>query len=319
MVQLSIAVEGLFGLSWPQWKRIALRVDELGFHGLYISDHFTLPEPPGYPSLEAMLALGWAADHTQRVQLGTRVSPISFREPVMLARQAAAIDDLSGGRMSLGVGAGWMEREHEMFGYDLGDIPTRFARFEEGLEVISRLVRGDGPVSFDGRYFRLREAELPQPRATGRPPIAIGGSGPRRSMPLVARFADSWNIESMPPDELAGRSAMLDEMIVAAGRRLEDVERVYNVPVVCWRTPEQLARRLELVRRFGAEWHDSSDEELVSWLRAWPSLVGSPEEVVEQIRRYEAVGISEVELKWTHPDDIEGLELLASEVLPHVA
>lgn len=106
MVKLSIAAEGLFGLTWPQWKRLVTTVEDLGFHGLYLSDHFLLPEPPDYPSLELITALTWLADHTERVRFGPRVSPISFRDPVMLARQAAAIDDLSGGRMSLGLGAG---------------------------------------------------------------------------------------------------------------------------------------------------------------------------------------------------------------------
>ena len=193
MVELSISVEGLFGLTWPDWKRLVHTVEDGGFTGLYLSDHFLMMAPPDQPSLELIVALTYLADHTDRVRFGPMVSPLSVRDPVMLARQAAALDDLSGGRMVLGVGTGWMEREHQMFGYELGDMPTRFARLEEGLEVMSRLLRSEAPVSFDGRYFRLREAVLPGPGRPGGPPIMIGGSGPRRTLPLVARFADVWN------------------------------------------------------------------------------------------------------------------------------
>src|SRR5665811_376716 len=247
MVKLSIAAEGLFGLTWPQWKQLVDTVEGLGFHGLYISDHFILPEPPDYPSLEMIVALTYLAAHTERVRFGPRVSPFTYRDPVMLARQAA-LDDLSGGRMSLGVGAGWMEREHDMFGYDLGDIPERFDRFEEGLEVATRLLRFDEPVSFEGRFYQLRDAVLPAPRRPSGPPIVIGGIGPKRTMPLVARFADDWNIGNLSPDQFAERAAMLDEMIVAAGRRPEDVSRTLNTPVVAprqrssrptWRTAQR--------------------------------------------------------------------------------
>ncbi len=168
-------------------------VEDRGFAGLYLSDHFLLMAPPDQPSVELLVALTYLADHTERVRFGPMVAPLSVRDPVMLARQAAALDDLSGGRMVLGVGTGWMEREHTMFGYELGDTPTRFTRLQEGLEVVTRLLRSEVPVSFDGRFFRLREAVLPGPRRPGGPPIMIGGSGPQRTLPLVARFAGVWN------------------------------------------------------------------------------------------------------------------------------
>src|SRR5919206_4997276 len=120
MIEVSIAVEGVFGLTWPSWKRLVAEVEQLGFAGLYCSDHFTLPTPVASDSLEVMVALTYLADHTQRVHFGPLVAPLSFRDPIMLARQAASLDDLSNGRMILGVGAGWMESEHEMFGYELG-------------------------------------------------------------------------------------------------------------------------------------------------------------------------------------------------------
>jgi alkanesulfonate monooxygenase SsuD/methylene tetrahydromethanopterin reductase-like flavin-dependent oxidoreductase (luciferase family) len=123
----------------------------------------------------------------------------------MLARQAAAIDDLSGGRLVLGLGTGWMEREHTMFGYALGDVPTRFTRVEEGLEIITRLLRSSEPVDFEGQFFQVRGAALPGPARPGGPEIQIGGTGPKRTLPLVARYANAWNAHVIGPAELRER------------------------------------------------------------------------------------------------------------------
>ncbi len=168
MVELSVSFEGVFGLTWPQWRRLVRAVEDLGFAGLYLSDHLVLPDPPDHPSPDLVVALTLLADQTQRLRFGPMVAPLSFRDPVMLAWQAAALDDLSGGRMVLGVGAGWFEREHEMFGYHLGDKRMRMDRFAAGLEVITRLLRDDGPVSFESPFYRLQDAHLlPRPQRPG--------------------------------------------------------------------------------------------------------------------------------------------------------
>lgn len=318
MIEVSIAAEGLFGLSWPEWKRLVRTVDDLGFTGLYLSDHFLLPDPPDYPSIEMIVALTYLADQSERLRFGPRVSPLSFRDPVMLARQAATLDDLSGGRMSLGVGAGWMDREHAMFGYELGDIPTRFARLEEGLEVITRLLRSDEPVTFEGRFYRLRDAVLPVPRRPGGPEVVVGGSGPKRTLPLVARYADGWNAGNVGPETLRERTAQLDELLAAEGRLPEDVRRSLNLPVLCYRTPEELETRIGRARRFFHGLRNAPADQVVEFVRSWPGLLGTPEEIVSQIRAFEAAGITEIELKWVSADDIEGLEILAREVLPQV-
>jgi alkanesulfonate monooxygenase SsuD/methylene tetrahydromethanopterin reductase-like flavin-dependent oxidoreductase (luciferase family) len=146
MIEVSISVEGQTGLTWPLWKRWVAMAEARGFSGLYRSDHFTMPDPPDEDSLECIVSLAYLADHSSGVRFGPLVAPLSFRDPVMLAPQAVALDDLSGGRMVLGVGTGWIEREHSLFGYELGDLQTRFARLEEGLEVITHLLQSDEPV-----------------------------------------------------------------------------------------------------------------------------------------------------------------------------
>jgi len=291
-------------------------VEQLGFAGLFLSDHVLLQQSPPQPSLELIVALTYLADHTQRIHFGPMVSPLSVRDPVTLARQAAALDELSDGRMILGVGAGWNAPEHQMFGYTLGDIATRMARFEEGLEVITRLLRSDDPVSYDGRFFQLRDALiLPRPQRPGRPPILIGGSGPRRTLPLVARYADIWNAEVVRPEALHERSAHLDQLLRAVGRQPTDVKRTVNVPIHCGRTEAELEHSIRGWRRLGP-FASMPFNALRGKLEH--AIVGTPEEVVAQIRAYAAVGVEEVMMQWFVPEDIDGLKILAEQILPYV-
>jgi alkanesulfonate monooxygenase SsuD/methylene tetrahydromethanopterin reductase-like flavin-dependent oxidoreductase (luciferase family) len=142
--------------------------------------HRTQPD-----ALELWSSLTWLADHTSRIEFGPLVSPVSFRHPVITAWTAAAVNDLAGGRLRLGLGAGWQEREHRTYGFELLDTDRRFARFEEGLEVITRLLRNEESVSFVGEFYRLHDAGLtPSSTITGVLPIVIGGNGPNRTLPL---------------------------------------------------------------------------------------------------------------------------------------
>src|SRR5437660_9642028 len=149
MVAVSLMLEGQYGMTWSRWKKLVAEVEDLGFAGMFRSDHFTNANPPDMDSLEMIVSLTYLADHTQRIHFGPLVAPFSFRNPMLLARQAATLDDLSGGRMYLGLGAGWQEREHTLFGLELGDIPTRMARLQEGLEGATRLLKSDDLVTFE--------------------------------------------------------------------------------------------------------------------------------------------------------------------------
>ena len=133
MIEVALMIEGQNGLTWDRWQVIATRVEELGFTGLYRSDHYTNAHPPDKASLECWTSLTWLASHTRRIEFGPLVSPLSFRHPTMLARMAAAVDDLSAGRLVLGLGAGWQEREHHNYGLPLLPLSDRFDRLAEGL------------------------------------------------------------------------------------------------------------------------------------------------------------------------------------------
>ena len=301
-MDIAIMIEGQNGLNWPRWQRIARAVEDLGFAGLYRSDHFTNANPPDLDSLELWTSLTWLASHTKRIEFGPLVSPVSFRDPRMTARIARDVDDLSGGRLTLGVGAGWQEREHTHFGYDLLDLTQRFARLQEGLEVITRLLRSDEPVSFAREYYRLQEAILlPRPQRRGGPPILIGGVGARRTLPLVARYADEWNAVFIPAARFAELDAQLDKLLAEQGRQPRDVRRSLMTGLVFGLDEDEVQRKLR-----GRDAVQLKERGLV---------VGTPAEVKSQLSRLAGVGVQRVMLQWLDLDDLAGLEALAKTAL----
>lgn len=311
-MEISLTIEAMFGLNWSLWKRLIDRVEALGFAGLFRSDHFMVGIP-GSDSLEMVSSLTYLADHSQRIHFGSLVSPLSFHHPVMLARQAMAINDLSGGRMILGVGSGWHDEEHTMFGYHLGDKKTRLDRLEEGLYLITSLVRQDAPVSFVGQYFQVREAQL-VPRAPVR--ILVGGNGPTRTLPMVARYADVWNCQVAEPSAFNEINQRLDRLIEGVGRQPGDVKRTMMIPVLCQRTEQDLQRHISLIQEHAAPFRNSSVEEIKGWLYSLKGIIGSPQQIVDGLSAYAEYGAEEMILEWFGLYDLEGLELLGSEVLP---
>ena len=302
-MDIAIMIEGQNGLNWPRWQRIARAVEDLGFAGLYRSDHFTNAEPPDLDSLELWTSLTWLATHTRRIEFGPLVSPVSFRDPRMTARIARDVDDLSGGRLTLGLGAGWQEREHTNFGYDLLDMSKRFARFQEGMEVITRLLRSAEPVSFTGQYYHLHEAILlPRPQRPGGPPILIGGNGLRQTLPLVAHYADEWNAVFISADRWVELNARLEELLQASGREPRDVRRSLMTGLVFGLDEDEVQRKLR-----GRNASELMERGLI---------VGTPAEVKRQVGRLAEAGLQRVMLQWLDLDDLAGLEALAKAVLP---
>jgi F420-dependent oxidoreductase-like protein len=304
MLEVAVMIEGQDGIGWDRWKRLGRAVEDLGYAGLYRSDHFTEPAGPPKDALELWASLTWLADNTERIEFGPLVSPVSFRHPVVTAWQAVAVDDLAGGRLRLGIGAGWQEREHETFGFDLLDTGGRFARFEEGLEVVTGLLRGGEPVSFAGEFYNLRDAVLlPRPPRPGGVPIVIGGNGPRRTLPLVARFADEWNGVFVTAGEFADLNARLDGLLREAGRPPGEVRRTLMTRGVFGRTQAEVDRKLDGVPR----------EDLPDAV-----VVGTADEFVDRLGRLSEAGVQRVMLQWLEVDDVEGLEALAGTVLPQL-
>ena len=304
MLEVAIMIEGQNGIDWPRWQRLARAVEDLGYAALYRSDHFTNPTGPNLDALELWSSLTWLADNTSRMEFGPLVTPVSFRHPVVTAWQASAVDNLAGGRLRLGLGAGWQEREHEAFGFDLLDTNRRFARFGEGLEVVTRLLKGDGPVFFDGEFYRLRDAALsPRSPRPGGPPVVIGGNGPRRTLPLVARYADEWNAVFVTPDRFAELNARLDGLLQETGRPPGGVRRTLMTRAIFGRTDVDVDRKLDGASREGLD----------------PAVIaGTADEFVERLGRLSEAGVERVMLQWLEADDVDGLEAMSHSVLPQL-
>ena len=294
-------------MTWNRWRRLALAVEALGFTGLYRSDHFLDAEPPDQDSLELWTSLTWLACNTQRIEFGPLVTPFSFRHPVHTARMAKDVDDLSNGRLVLGVGAGWEggQREHDMFGFELLDLDERFARFEEGLQVITRLLHHPTPQTFSGHFYQLREAALlPRPHRKNGPPILIGGNGPKRALPLAAKYADEWNAIFRTPAQFAALNKRLNQLLDELGRPRSAVARSQMKGLVFGVDQRNLQKKL----------HGDTIDDL--WERGF--IVGTPSHIVDQLGQLEDVGVQKVMLQWTDLDDISGLETFAYSVLPQL-
>jgi F420-dependent oxidoreductase-like protein len=299
MIEVALMIEGQDGLTWDAWQRIARIAEDGGFAGLFRSDHFYNPNPPDKPSLECWISLAWLASHTQRIEFGPLVSPISFRDPRLLARQGAAVSDLSGGRLLLGLGAGWQEREHTAFGFPLLDRPARFARYRQGVEVVTRLLHSDEAVSFKSDYFPLEKAIL-LPRPQQRVRIVIGGNGPNSTLGMAAQYADEWNCVYQTPERFRELSAGLDQKLQERGRKPSDVKRTMMTGIFLGRDKAELERRL-------------AGRELEA-IRGRGALAGSPSELREQLAELEQAGVQRVMLQWLQLDDFEGMVALGKAV-----
>ena len=311
MIEIAIMIEGQNGLNWKRWQSIAHTVEACGYAGLYRSDHYTNANPPDLDSLECWVSLTWLASHTNRIEFGPLVSPISFRHPTHTARMAAAVDDLSGGRLTLGIGAGWQEREHNKYGWDLLAKKDRFDRLEEGLEVITRLLNSDESVEYKGKYFQLTDAILlPRPNRPGGPPILIGGNGVMRTLPLVAKYAQEWNALFITPDELSNLNAKLDGYISLQGRHPDEVKRSLMTGCIFGKDPYQV--EIKVKQRTGGE-------RTVDDLRKRGVIVGTAAEIIEQCQELARIGIKRVMLQWLDLDDTAGLEAMADGILDELA
>lgn len=303
-LEVALMIEGQNGIGWERWKRLGRAAEDLGFAGLYRSDHFTNPDGPVMDALELWTSLTWLAENTERIEFGPLVSPVSFRHPVITAWQASSVDALAQGRLQLGLGAGWQQREHDTFGFDLLETDFRFARFEEGLEVVSRLLKGEGPASFEGKFYRLDGAEIvPRSPRPGGPPIVIGGNGPRRTLPLAARYADEWNAVFVTGKRFQELSGRLDELLDEAGRPREEVRRTLMTRVIFGRAESEVERKLG-----GASRGELPDA----------IVVGTAGEVVERLGRLQEAGARRVMVQWMETDDMDGLEAMSETVLPQL-
>jgi F420-dependent oxidoreductase-like protein len=306
MIDVALMIEGQDGLDWPRWKRLAEAAETLGLAGLYRSDHFTNPEGPYKNALEMWISFAYLAAETKRIEFGPMVSPVSFRNPVVSAWSAAAVDDLSGGRFHMGLGAGWQEREHRNFGFELLQLNDRFVRFEEGVHVVKLLLQSDEPVAFAGQFFQLEDALLlPRPARQGGPPIVIGGNGEKRTMPLAAKYADEWNAVFVTPERFRELSAHLDSLLEKEDRTPTSMRRTLMHRITVGATDADVKRKTDGVD--------------VEGMTSRGALIGTPNEVAEKLLAFDAAGVQRIMGQMQDMTDLDGVELLATRVLPQLA
>jgi F420-dependent oxidoreductase-like protein len=304
-VRVALMIEGQEGVTWEQWCALADACEEHGVETLFRSDHYiSQSNEDGNVAHDAWTTLAGLAARTTTLRLGTLVSPATFRRPALLANAAATVDHISGGRVELGLGGGWMEREHRAYGFPFPATSERLARFAEQLEIVHRLW-SDERVDFHGAYYSLEDAPAqPKPVQLPHPPLLVGGSGTRGTADPAARFADEYNTPFVSPGEFAEIRAKVARAAEREGRSLR-YSTMTGILV-----GETRNDALERARRLYARVQRKDDFD--TWLAGYAqrSLVGSVDEVAEQLRAYEAAGCDRVMLQHLLHDDLEPVALV---------
>jgi alkanesulfonate monooxygenase SsuD/methylene tetrahydromethanopterin reductase-like flavin-dependent oxidoreductase (luciferase family) len=302
MAKVGIMIEGQEGLSWDRWGRICHDADTLGFESLRRSDHLvSLMGAPERDCIETWTSLALAAEWTNRIQFGPMVSPMTFRQPAVLARMAASVDVLSGGRVILGVGAGWNENEHREFGIPFLTMKERFDLLELGVKMMRETWNKSNP----------KPVHNPMP-------LVMGGKGEKRTLPIVAREATEWNLSRLDADMYTQRRDVLEACCVEIGRDPKSIRHSVMTSYIIGRNRSELRERAAQVSKVVRDLQHLSPDEVIEDRRsAW--FVGSPEEIAEKIREHAGLGVDLFMLQHFLLDDSDALKLLASEVIPAVA
>ena len=312
-MRFGIMIEGQEGLTWERWWRLAQAAEDLGYESLCRSDHLTgLGGESRRPSLETWASLTALATRTRRIRFGPMVSPLTFYHPAILAKTAAAIDALSGGRFDLGIGAGWNEHEHSMYGVPFPPLKERMDRLECGARVI-RALEAPEPVTLDQPYYSLKKAESHPRPPTGRLRLVVGGRGEKRTLRIVAEVADEWNVTRLDVEGYRAKRQVLAEHCRAVKRDPETIARSLMIPLAIGRDSAEVDRRVATARAVFPALPDGQ----AAW-RAAGFLAGPPAQVIEDLQRWDGAGMQRVLLQMLDQEDIGALELFAREVLPKV-
>jgi F420-dependent oxidoreductase-like protein len=310
-VDLRIFTEPQLGASYDDLLRVAKRTEDAGFDAFFRSDHFLkMGEVSGLPGpTDSWVTLGALARETSRIRLGTLVTAATFRHPSVLAISVAQVDQMSGGRVEFGFGAGWFDAEHKAYGIELPPAKERFDRFAEQLEVITGLweTREGETFSYSGEHYQLDESPaLPKPAQTPRPPVIIGGYGKKRTPALAARFADEFNLAFADAATAAAQFDRVDAAAQEIGRDPKEITRSVAQVVCLGADDAEVARRAAAIRQ---------DVDQIKQA----GLAGTPAEVVDKIGRYrEETGITRLYLQVLDLSDLDHLDLIASAILPQL-
>jgi F420-dependent oxidoreductase-like protein len=309
-MRLRIFTEPQQGASYGTIRRVAKAAEDLGFDAFFRSDHYLkMGDGSGEPGpTDAWATLAALAVETTTIRLGTLVTAATFRLPGPLAITVAQVDEMSGGRVEFGLGAGWYDAEHRAYGIPFPPLKERFDRFEEQLAIITGLwsTPAGQTFSYDGAHYSLTGSPaLPKPVQRPKVPVIIGGGGPRRTPALAARYADDFNAAFRPVEETAAAFERVRGACAEAGRDPASMTFSAAHVTVCGSGEAELARRADAIGRDLKELRSTG-------------LVGTPAEIVDKIGAYGEAGATTIYLQILDLADLDHLDLLASQVLPQV-
>ena len=298
------------GATYDEILALALAAEEGGFGAFFRSDHYLkMGAVSGLPGpTDAWITLAGLARDTDRIRLGTLLTAATFRAPGPLAITVAEVDAMSGGRVELGLGAGWFEEEHAAYGIPFPSVGERFERLEEQLAIITGLWATDVGDTFDfaGKHYSLSNSPaLPKPVQTPRPPIIVGGHGRKVTPRLAAAYADEFNVPFAPYEVCQSQYSLVGEACEAIGRDPESIIRSAALVVCCGRDEAEVARRAFDI---GRDVNELSED----------GLAGTPAQVVDKILHFGELGISRLYLQVLDMKDLDHVGLIAEEVLPEV-
>jgi len=311
-MELRIFTEPQQGASYDDLVAVAKRAETLGFGAFFRSDHYlAMGDGSGLPGpSDAWITLAGIARETSTIRLGTLVTSATFRHPGALAIEVANVDAMSGGRVELGLGAGWFEQEHAAYGIPFPPVRERFDRLEEQLVIITGLWSATGSYSFDGTHYQLTDSPaLPKPVQRngfrGGLPVVIGGHGKKRTPALAARFADEFNVAFSPIDDTRAQFGRVRDAAEASGRAADSLTYSAAQVVCVGKDEAELERRAAAIGRDKAELRENG-------------VAGTPAEAVDRLAALAEAGTERVYLQVLDLHDLEHLDLIAAEVMPHV-
>jgi F420-dependent oxidoreductase-like protein len=312
-MELCLMVEGQEGVTWPQWIGLARACEKHGIRSLFRSDHYLNldGQHPERGSLDAWATINALAAVTSTLRLGTLVSPATFRHPSELAKLAVTADHVSGGRIDVGLGAGWHDREHAAYGFPFAQQRERIDVLEEQLQILLGNW-GKSPFSFKGAHYQLAELDAqPKPVQSPHPPLIMGGMAGPRSASLAARYADEYNTVFASLDEIRERKGRIDEACERAGRKAMPFSVMTGV-VVGADEADLAARARRLAKRIGAGETDLVSAPPHGW------VIGTVDQAADQLSTLAEAGVSRVMCQLLLHDDLHAIALLGEEVAPRL-
>ena len=314
-MRFALMIEAQQGLSYRDQLDLARLAERVGFEAFFRSDHYrSFPGPSDRPTTDAWTVLAGIARETERIRLGTLVSPVTFRHPGSFAKVVTTVDEMSGGRIEVGVGAGWNDPEHSQLGLAFPEIAKRADLMEDELQILHGLWEQPDGWSFEGRQVRIADAGFhPKPVQRPHPPILVGGEGSPRSLRMAARYADEYNMSSGGPDNCTEVFGRLDAECVRIGRDPKTVARSVMAGVLMGADDAEVARRVDAqLAMVGA-----AETDAAAWFEArrprW--IAGTPDQARAMVGAFAGVGVERIMLQGQLTRDHAMIELAARELI----